>query len=709
VVWKSAVDSLGAASRFIATSQEARAFVEKYTAQIISILVEQQPGKIGPMERQCVQDSLLIAAEVVAADLSIQIQRNGDSKVLDVLNLIFNKKKAYYKGTKGNWNSNNYSGLPEVRLKVIERFRAHKGFQSLEKYLRDRIGTADFPTLDALRIILSALGDSLISRPTAAEQAAEFKGMEDDAIGVSKAVMDNMNNCDEEALKKFPSENMMGMIHDLQRVFDRLMISRRDSTYEFYEFWRGLILKHITSKSLPLKLFGWQQVDDILEASEMHRPPPRCFEVSDAGCEFVNGAYPFAGTVTSDGYAQTDMDIKYQMKIPDDDKQHPGKKLTLFRCTMRSQQKWWFLSEADEEQPGTDRDIDYYQHKSKEHEEKEPPPAGWLTCRSAGQDPPPRLQKKGLMVPAGKEFDTLEHQLAKWAIENGIIELVLGDSVHREIVARSTSLIKFLASMCERDSPDTVVEGKAPNMYCLQTNHLLLAWKTCTKKADAAVSAQVYQLLVTILPTCPNSLAIPLIKAIQTSLSNKEKRDYLQEVAEFCSALASANMVDVKSSVHLSDDVRAEVLELLWAILMHPEASSLKTYEHLKRYVTSELKVEPEGSKHREKYLQHCIDSLSSNTKLTLSGSVDEALALKAAKLTNFVLEACPREQATELILSDSGALAGLLLNELIAYLKRRKASKVRSSSIQLFRRHVSALHRSSSRCVCMCFCVVFK
>ena len=52
----------------------------------------------------------------------------------------------------------------------------------------------------------------------------------------------------------------------------------------------------------------------------------------------------------------------------------PGKDLTLFRCTMRSQQKWWFLSEADEEQLGTDRDIDYYQYKSKEDKELQPPP-----------------------------------------------------------------------------------------------------------------------------------------------------------------------------------------------------------------------------------------------------------------------------------------------------------------------------------------------
>ena len=117
--------------------------------------------------------------------------------------------------------------------------------------------------------------------------------------------------------------------------------------------------------------------------------------------------------------------------------QQEGHKLTLFRCTMRSQQKWWFLSEADEEQPGTDRDIDYYQHKSaKDHEEPYPPASGWATCRSAGQDPSPNLQAIGWVVPPGEERNTLEHQLAKWAISQRIVEQVLGDTTsHREVVA----------------------------------------------------------------------------------------------------------------------------------------------------------------------------------------------------------------------------------------------------------------------------------
>jgi hypothetical protein len=754
VVWKSAVESLDQCNKYITTSNDARLFMEKYMAPIISILVEQQPTKIGPHERTCVQESLALAVTIVVRDLEIQLVRHGAATCgLDVLSLIFNKKKAYYKGNKGNWNVNHLSGLPEVRLKMIDRFRHEQGFHRLHRYMMERIHSPLFPNLDIVHQILSAVGDALPNRTvtaananaanpnantTATQPAAVVDPnngpaadaateMEDVAINVSKATMQFIHSCSDDALKKICSANteqLNTVQHDLQRIFDRLVSTRRANTYEFYEFWRALILKLITSQSLPLKLFGWQQVDDLLEASAEHRPPPRAFDATMAGCTFVNGQYTFAGSTTSDGYAQRGMDICYDRRIPETaaSSEQPdgaaGKKLTLFRCTMRSQQKWWFLSEADEEQPGTDRDIDYYQHKSKEHEESEPPPRGWVTCRNAGLDPSPQLKSVGLMVPAGEEFNTLEHQLAKWAIENGIIELVLGDSVHREVVARSTALIKFLASMCERDSSSSSggvlsAGGRTPNMYCLQTTHLLLAWKTCTRKADAAVSAQVYQLLVSILPSCPSSLAIPLLKAVQASLdqqSHKKQRDYLFEVSEFCSALAAANSGDQQphtnnsnsnkggagggaaaasavTTMSLVDDVRAEVLELLWAVLTHKDASTLKSYDSLKRYVTNELRVEPKGSLHRERYMRSCIDSLSSNTQMmdqvsgsgesassASSSSTDETQALRMVKLTHFVLEACPREQAGKLVMVDRGALPILLFNELTAYLKGRKA-----------------------------------
>ena len=673
VVWKSAVESLQTAERFLTVSEDARSFVEKYMQQIISILVEQVPSKIGSHERSCVQESLRLATTIIAKDLDVQLRRKGQSNLLEVITLVFNRKKNFYKGNKGNWNSH-LSGLPEVRVGVIDLFLQSKGFALFYTYMTERIGSAAFPDLDILHQVLTALGDIVPVRYSTAEQAAAARETEDAAISVGRATMQFLRTCSGEKLKKIPVELLQTLQKDLSRIFDRLVSSRRESTYEFYEFWRGLILRLIKSPSLPLRLFGWQQIDDLLDACAEHRPPPRYFDVSRAGCTFVNGIYSYIAATTADGYAHNGIDISYQRHIPENQKDVGGKKLTLFRCTMRSQQKWWFLSEADEEQPGTDRDIDYYQHKSKEQDEAVPPADGWITCRNAGLDPPPQLKSIGLMVPAGQEYNTLEHQLAEWAVKNDIVQIVLGDSVHREIVSRSTGLIKFLASMCHRDDGVDSTSGKPPNEYCLQVSDLLLAWKTCSRKSDAAVSVQIYQLLVSILPECPSSLAIPLLEAVQATLyRGKERAEYLTEVADFCAALAAANSSDAKaaSTIDLDDDVRREVLEVLWSVLTHPDAASLKVYDTLKRYVTNELRVEPRGNEHREKYLAACVRTLTENSMMESGSLFDEAQALRIVKLTHFVLAACPRAQAAKLVNVDRGALASLLFAELTACLRR--------------------------------------
>ena len=147
------------------------------------------------------------------------------------------------------------------------------------------------------------------------------------------------------------------------------------------------------------------------------------------------------------------------------------------------------------------KDIDYYQLKTTSTTCALPSPTGWLTCK-AGSDPPPTLEAIGKVVPKGMERQTVEDKLARWAIENGVIELVLGDGIHREVVSRSGRLITFLAKMS--DQPIVVDEGDAMSdgddgRYCLQASHLLLAWKTCINKSDAAVSAQIYKLLVSVL------------------------------------------------------------------------------------------------------------------------------------------------------------------------------------------------------------------
>lgn len=82
--------------------------------------------------------------------------------------------------------------------------------------------------------------------------------------------------------------------------------------------------------------------------------PPLAYRVSGAGTEFVNGLYELdKECIDSDDVTGA----QYLYTVPDN-LQGAGKTLTLFRCTVRSQNKCWFLSEADIHQPGTDSDID---------------------------------------------------------------------------------------------------------------------------------------------------------------------------------------------------------------------------------------------------------------------------------------------------------------------------------------------------------------
>lgn len=96
----------------------------------------------------------------------------------------------------------------------------------------------------------------------------------------------------------------------------------------------------------------------------------------------------------------------------------------------------------------------------------------------------------------------------------------------------------------------------------------------------------------------------------------------------------------------------------------------LMSYDHLRRYVAYDLRIEPGGYEHRHRFLQSCVLALSS-TGRTSAVVVDEGQALLMVQLTRFVLEVCPRKQAEEIANSNNGTLPLLLYDELIAYSNR--------------------------------------
>jgi hypothetical protein len=290
------------------------------------------------------------------------------------------------------------------------------------------------------------------------------------------------------------------------------------------------------------------------------------------------------------------------------------------------------------------------------------------------------------MVPLGEEYNTLEHKLAKWAIENGVIELVLGDSIHREIVARSTELMKFLAGMCHADEPiepiircgvvSPMQTDMIPNQYCLRASHLLMAWKTCTNQRDDAVSAQIYQLLVSILPSLSDELSVPLMNAIHESLvQSLDKEDHFLEVSQFCTAVAEkffdpeGNTPNDESFECIDNNTRKEALNLLWAVLTHKDALTLKSCMHIERFTFAEIGRQQDevAESMREKFLTQCKDFLRSQDE----EFVDESHALRMCQLSRSVLEGYDRANMEKYVMG-SGGFAEMLFEELVAYLHRR-------------------------------------
>ena len=268
-----------------------------------------------------------------------------------------------------------------------------------------------------------------------------------DAINISNAVVKYLRQLATDDIQKLAIKDVTKTLTVLRNIFDCLSATHPRDCIEFYSFYRSMTLSMISSTLLPLKLIGWKHVSELIEACNEHRPLPSQYLVSNAGCTFLNGIYDFAGTATHDGCVKPGTDALYVRKVPLGAVEGAGKKLTLFSCLMRSQKTWWFISEADDDQPGTDRDIDYYQHKANNYKRRYPPPCGWETCRAVGIDPPPTLKPIGCIVPVTEEMNIFENELVVWVIENNVADIATREALtHSEIARISCVLIKFLSS-----------------------------------------------------------------------------------------------------------------------------------------------------------------------------------------------------------------------------------------------------------------------
>ena len=356
----------------------------------------------------------------------------------------------------------------------------------------------------------------------------------------------------DEQLKRENTDSLHSLIGALGQVYQWLSHNSPNSTgggtLAFQTFWLEHTLKVINSGSLVLKLFGLDQVQELIRDAYFTRPLARSYIVSGAGNPIANGHYEFSSR---------DGDQVTYVKRP----QSPGEPLlTLFKCSMRTKSKWWFLSQADKEKPGTDKDIDYYQHKSNIEEEREPQCYGW-NCMGANnplsKEPAPTLERVGELVEEGTDTsEHLVHKLSRWCLKNDLLDLVFSQSVHREVVSRSAKLVMFLSSV-----------------DVLREEHILQVWKAAMQSPDMDIVEEIFCLLVQVSARLKESLYTVLMNTALATLNSVENNAFLK-VSMFAEKFGVESFRD--SLNLLSVNAARQLLALVWSIYRHAGFESLK-------------------------------------------------------------------------------------------------------------------------------------
>lgn len=96
------------------------------------------------------------------------------------------------------------------------------------------------------------------------------------------------------------------------------------------------------------------------------------YRVQGAGADIVNGVYECCGE--NDGVPMF--------------AKHGTPAFKLYRCSLNSGLKRWYISDVASQTPGTSADIDYYWAGIEDWKGAPSPPRdGWITCKTAGMDP----------------------------------------------------------------------------------------------------------------------------------------------------------------------------------------------------------------------------------------------------------------------------------------------------------------------------------
>ncbi|RHY37999.1 hypothetical protein DYB34_007273 [Aphanomyces astaci] len=654
VGWHNAVNAFEIAHAHLHEA-EVQEFLQLCFAQIVNIMLDQMTSKMAVTEKNCVIRTLTKGTVLCLAQL--QNPHTSPPRRLAYFShmaLILNKQKHFYKEFRGSnhhmmgqyWNKSP-AGCPEVRLQCLALFHEHHGFSMLTRTLDQHVADADKAvafiqtvSMDDLKLLLQGLYDLRVQVDSTLIRR------------LLQSLLQLVLVLPSAELKKEPTDSIGHMLHLIQRLLDQ------DKNLQ--DALLLVIGRFIESTSLPQRLFGFEQLGSVVQVARRSMPLPLSYRVAGAGSELVNGVYQLvppttssAGTYIKQPTSSSSATISKSRHAPPSTPPPPGgphhHPMTLFCCTMKNGSKMWFLSEADQAQPGTDQDIDYYHHQSV-GDDVVPPLSHWVPT-GQGVAPSPLLIPHRPRPTAVVDSTRLDQRVLSFVWTHKLLDEIFGDRIHREIVVRSASLLRFLAEAGQ-----------------LSDEHVQHVYASATGKEESLV-AEIHTLLVTsVLVYLSDDQVVSFLSFLLA-----QPVHLLPDVALFMDKVAGT----YRSILHrVEAGVTSKCLRLLWRLQNASDPQLHSAADVLELFHTA--LQSPAGEKERALFVNECIHMLRVSAQTTTTWSADqEAATTRSLELLKVLLESCSGndddDDDDDLVdhVNATYNLVQLLFDELAAFVQR--------------------------------------
>lgn len=195
-----------------------------------------------------------------------------------------------------------------MRLRLVQAFAGHDGFGKLMAALLAR--PVAWPGAENVRVLILAANEArqfpphaagpqaqAAQQPQAAAQAAQYgRYVAGAAEDLCRCFMGPLQGLTEEELKRESQDSSMAGMTDLVRAVRRALehhpfaphdgaVAGDEATPAAAEaagepeaalhFWLALVLAHLRSSSLPLRLWAWDEMNEIVRVARARRPPAR--------------------------------------------------------------------------------------------------------------------------------------------------------------------------------------------------------------------------------------------------------------------------------------------------------------------------------------------------------------------------------------------------------------------------------------------------